>query len=1064
MKKLAEKIIKYRFIITPIFILLTIITFSLMNDVNTNYDNSKYLPEDSLATKDTNEIRDAIDLPVSISLMVSDIEKTEIETIKAKLESLAEVDFVIIDPEDITNYKDGHALFTIFLESSCEDIGVVVSNVEDTLTDYDINLSGNHVNSYHQEEKVLQETPIIMIVACVVISIILLLTTQRYLEPLAFGIVIGIAIILNMGTNIIFPEISYVTKSVAAVLQLGLSMDYSIILINNYYHEKNSETNSKKAMVSALGNSFKPITSSSLTTIIGLVALLFMSFTIGKDIGLVLAKCIVISLISVFALLPNIILWLEKVPFNKKHRTLNISSLSVKSSSRKVSGGITAFAFIFIIGMFFVQGQNSYIFTDETKFEDEETIKEVFGESNTFVIGIPNNDNLYENEVSIMTKLNDKYESSIISYLGEINSTKKQVKYSDLLDLTNESNARLMLSLFALDSNIEKNMIYIEFISELETMISNDVVEPTPEMSDLLKVIQLKNIMNTEFTSEELLASGLLPASSSEEIINLVYSSYAFDNDGVLTDKISLDSLISTMLLVANDKPELITNTEELSNLQTLKTQLDNIELMLTSEVSPLEFQALAFNSFGVTLEQTQVEGIFAMYFQTNGITPTPKVNTKDILTFMVSAELLPAQQSQMISGVLAASNVVKQPIEYQDVNQNLNSVIYFLTGVQGTVDMNDSIIKLNYVVALDQAGAITVNKVELSSLVTYLSVLLQDPVISSMVTPELSSNLVVMQEQLQLLKSDSEYTYKTLPQLLSTTENEDLNKLVKVSFASSLSTDSFIDNYQVPVEDLLTYVTSHDLGLSPQELNSVNDLQNQLIKMQNAITSEKTSVIVLNTTLPYESQETRDFIKYVYNDVFDTVDEKASFIGYSVSDSEIKGYFEDDLLKINFITIGAVLLILIITFRSVIIPVLLVFTIEGAIWTTLSFSYVINEDIFFMCYIIIGAIQLGATIDYAIILTSNYQELRVAHNAVVALKEALRKSIPSIVTSGSILTIAGFAIAFVSTQASIVSIGTFLGRVTLISMIFVVTVLPSMLFTFDKLIIKAKKLKKVNL
>lgn len=1057
MKKLAEKIIKHRFIITPIFLLLAVFTFTLMDDVNTNYDNSKYLPEESLATKDTNAIRESIDFPLSLSLMVSNIEKTDVASIKAKIETIANVEFVIIDSEDISNFKDGNGLFTVFLKSDTEDIGVVVKDIESTLSAYEINMSGNHVNTYHQEQKVLEETPIIMIVACLVIAAILLLTTQRYLEPLAFGVVIGIAIILNMGTNIIFPEISYVTKSVAAVLQLGLSMDYSIILINNYYHEKKTTSDSKKAMTKALSNSFKPITSSSLTTVIGLVALLFMSFTIGKDIGLVLAKGIVISLISVFTLLPNFILWLEKVPFNKKHKTLNTSRLSVRSNSKKISGGITAFAFIFILVMFYIQGQNSYIFTDETKFEEEEAIKAVFGDSNTFVIGIPNNEDLYENEDALMTKLNEKYKSSIISYLGEVNSSKKQITYQDLTSLTTENKAKLMLSLYALDNNTSHEMTYNEFIIELEQLVNSGALEITPEMQDLNQVILIKNIIDKEFSATELLESGLLPNTATAEMINLVYNSYAFDSGNVATSKLSLNQVIATMLYVANENPSLITDQEELANLQTLKTQLDNLSVLLASDVSIQEFQALAASSFGITLETETVQGLYASYFAVNAIEPTTKVAMHNLLSFIVEHQVLPQEHLQMIQGVLSADLLAKTPQEFTEVNQTLNTVVYLLTGTQGSSELSSSLVKFNYIIALDQAGAISRSNMNLSTLIQYLEALSQDPLIGSMLSSDVKTSMEMLKGQINLLESAQKYSHTQISSMLSTTENPDLDKLCNVLYSSSLSRTQFMETYKVTVEDVLAYVLTEDLGLEAAELEQILMLQNELNTMKNIISADNISLIVLNTTLPYESKETRDFIDYIYNDVFSTIDEDAQFIGYSVSDAEIKGYFEDDLLKINFITIGAVLLILIVTFQSIIIPILLVFTIEGAIWTTLSYSYVINEDIFFMCYIIIGAIQLGATIDYAIILTSNYQAQRKIDEPKTALKIAMHKSIPSILTSGSILTIAGFAIAFVSTQASIVSIGSFLGRGTLISMIYVVTILPSMLFAFDKLIIKKK-------
>lgn len=1061
MKRLARNIVKHRFIITPILLIITVFTFTLMDDVNTNYDFSKYLPEESTATQDTNTIRDQIAFPLSLSLMVNDIEESDVAVIKEKLEALDDVEVVIVDTEDTSNFKDGHALLTIFLPSDSErsdDMGPVIEEIESTLSNYDINLSGNHVNTYHQKVKVQEETPMILLVACVVIAIILLVTTERYLEPLAFGLVIGVAIVINMGTNIIFPEISYITKSVAAVLQLGLSMDYSIILINNYYREKTTEKSSKQAMINALSNSFKPISSSSLTTVIGLLALLFMSFTIGKDMGLVLAKGIVISLICVFILLPNVILWLEKVPFNKKHKTLNLTSISVKSSNGKITFGITTFAALFIISMFFVQSNNSYIFTDETKFDDEEAIKEVFGDSNTFVIGVNNNENLYENEKAIMDKIDEQYKDSIISYLGEVNSTQKHVTYHDLLDITNEDNAKLIISLYSLDYGQSMEMTYTDYMTELESLISNKTITVTEEMSDLNKVVLIKNMLSNSYSSDELLETELLPSSTDQAMIDLVYNSYHFDHDNVTTNKLTLNQFIDTLQVVAASHPELVTDEEALTNLQTLKTQLDSIDTLLQTEATKEQFQAIALSQFNVALDDATVTGLYSNYFALNGLDVSDTIMIKNTLSFMVENDLLPEQNKTVVTALLQANTMVQTQVEYTAINQTLNNTIYLLTGIMGTQELNENLLKFNYIIALSNFNMISDDAIAFTDLIPYLASLTNDPFVSTLLTNDIISDVETLQTQITLLDSDTSYSREEIVALLSNTKNSDLEKLTSAIYASSLSKTSFIDDYEVSVNNLLEFITSQDLGMTDAQFAQVTDFQIELETMEKIISSDNISLIVLNTTLPYESEETRTFIDYVYNDVYKTIDDDIYFIGYSVSDAEIKEYFEDDLLKINFITIGAVLLILIITFQSVVIPLILVFTIEGAIWTTLSYSYVINQDIFFFCYIVIGAIQLGATIDYAIILTTNYQKERKSNDKAIALKTALRQSIPSILTSGTILTIAGFAIAFVSSQSSIVAVGSFLGRGTLISMIYVVTILPSMLFTFDRVIIKTAK------
>lgn len=1057
MKKIANFIIKQRFIITPLLLLITVYTFTLADDVNINYDFSKYLPEESIATKDTNSVRESIDFPISISLMVDDIEENEIDIIKNKVESLDSVEVVIIDSEDINNYKDQHALYTVFLKSSTEDVGKEIENIENELDGYSFHLSGNYANTYHQELKVEEETPVILIVACVVIFVVLLLTTKRYLEPIAFGFVIGVAIVINLGTNIIFPEISYITKSVAAVLQLGLSMDYSIILLNNYYNELENETNNRQAMINALSNSIKPISASSLTTVIGLVALLFMSFTIGTDIGLVLSKGIVISLVCVFVLLPNIILWLEKVPFNKMHRTLNLSNLSIKSSNGKVTGSITALAFILIIAMFYVQSQNSFVFTDNTKFDDEEAIKEVFGDSNTFVIGIENNDNLYNNEKVIVDTINEKYSDQIITYLGEENSTKKRISYKDLSGITDEESSKLLFSVYALEEGVEHRITYNEYINTLESMINNGTLEVTEEMESLIKVISLNNVVRESYTSKELIETNIFADQIDNEMVELIYNMYEFDHNNELMNKFTLREYLQGLIVLSSTQEGYMTDNEKVE-IETLLSQLNQLDVLMNTEATQEMFGVIAMNNLGVTLDEQTIAFIYNSYFASNSIEVSDTIKVQNTLAFMAQNGMLDEVQNTKIEALLWGNETANTRVKYTEMNNTLNTTIYCLTGDNGTKNIDETINKVTFVTMMDSLEMFSDNSIPFQYLLTYMKEMMASPLINQMLPQNTVASFDLINDQITLLIDETKMSQKDMNLLLSNDESEDVKKLTKAIYGTDFSKLDFVETYTVSVEELLEFILNNDLGLDEETLKEVEELDEDLITMKNIISSDKMSLIVFNTTLPYESVETKEFIDYVYDDVFGKVDEETYFIGYSVSDQEIKMYFEDDLMKINFITIGSVLLVLIITFQSFIIPILLVFTIEGAIWTTLSVSYFQGEDIFFFCYIVIGAIQLGATIDYAIILTTNYQKYRVDFDKREALRKALHISIPSILTSGTILTVAGFAIAFVSSQASIVSVGSFLGRGTLISMLYVVTVLPSMLFTFDGLIIKRQK------
>ena len=180
---------------------------------------------------------------------------------------------------------------------------------------------------------------------------------------------------------------------------------------------------------------------------------------------------------------------------------------------------------------------------------------------------------------------------------------------------------------------------------------------------------------------------------------------------------------------------------------------------------------------------------------------------------------------------------------------------------------------------------------------------------------------------------------------------------------------------------------------------------------------------------------------------------------GSPMSTYDISHAFRDDLLKVNLITLSAILLIVALSFRSLRMPAILVFVIEGAIWVTMGFSRLIGQPIFFISYLICLSIQMGATIDYGILLADQYRARRREGMASgEAMTAALEKSLPTILTSGVILVVAGFAVGKVCSIYYIYSIGLLVSRGALVSALLILTLLPALLLTGDRFVIKAKR------
>lgn len=310
MKKVVDFLTKKRLLIFIITIILAIGSGIAMLFVNINKDMTKYLPEDSQMKQGMDIMENEFETTTTnetFKIMFEDLESNDKQTIFEELSNYEGVANVLYDENSADYNKENYTLYVI--ETKYQSISKTQELLDSIVKDYkhDYKLYSYYNNS---EDNLLD---FLIPIAVVIVIIILFIMSTSLIEVLLILSNIGIAIILNMGTNIIFSSISDMTFSIAAVLQLVLSIDYSIILVNRYKQERINTDSPIEAMKKALYNAFKSITSSSLTTFVGLLALIFMSFTIGKDMGLVLAKGVLFSLICVFTLLPTLIIWSDKL-------------------------------------------------------------------------------------------------------------------------------------------------------------------------------------------------------------------------------------------------------------------------------------------------------------------------------------------------------------------------------------------------------------------------------------------------------------------------------------------------------------------------------------------------------------------------------------------------------------------------------------------------------------------------------------------------------------------------------------------------------------------------------
>ena len=389
-----------------------------MLGVGQNYDMSKYLPAESNAKAGIDILKDEFSDNGNASLLIEDVSIVEaVETAK-QVEAIAGVHKVVwlddvtdlkkpiemIDEEIVNNYYSGrNALLQVVFEE--DDYSQTTNHaIEDikTLLNGDALLTGSAVDAYTNVNAIGGNILTGILIALAIILIILLLATDSFFDIVLFLITIGVAILLNMGTNVIFGEVSYMTFASASILQLAISMDYSIFLMHRFEHERETEKDPARAMAKASKASFSSIMSSGMTTFVGFIALIFMSYTVGQDMGLVLAKGILFSLLCVMVLLPALAVGSVKILDKMRHKRW---LPSMKKAQHVLSGKIkyVVLGLMVVVSAvcFMAQSNNRYLYSERNvgnvdQDEVNEKIENQFGVDNFLVLIVPQGDETAE--------------------------------------------------------------------------------------------------------------------------------------------------------------------------------------------------------------------------------------------------------------------------------------------------------------------------------------------------------------------------------------------------------------------------------------------------------------------------------------------------------------------------------------------------------------------------------------------------------------------------------------------------------------------------------------------
>lgn len=643
-------------------------------------------------------------------------------------------------PEDIAEYfKGADALISVTFDGEEEDeISLAaLSAIRELLEPYDYYIDSAVGNS--QAASLANEMGIILAVAAVIIVLVLLLTSRSYAEIPVLLLTFVAAAVLNLGTNFIFGEISFVSNSVTVVLQLALAIDYAIIMLHRFLEER-EYAGDREACIAAVSASIPSISASSLTTISGLAAMMFMQFQIGFDMGIVLIKAILFSMLSVFTLMPGLLMLFSKAMEKTRHRSFipkidRWGKLTLKL--RYVGAPLFVVA---VVAGFLLSNQCPYVYgysqietarQNETQIA-ERRVNETFGTQNIMALLVPKGD--YASEKALLDRL-ESYD---------------QVDYAMGL------------------SNVE--------VTDGYTLTDSLTPRQFSEMTDL-----------------------------DYDLVCLLYTAYAAEGE------------------------------------------------------------------------------------------------------------------------------------EYGRIVGGLN-------------------------------------------------------------------------------------------------------------------------DYAVPLMDMFFFAYDKAeegyVNLDEEQQADLDDLYQQLSDARKQLLGDTYTRMLISLDLPEEGEETFAFLQTIHREAERYYDaDHVYLVGDSTSDYDLSVSFARDNVMISVLSVVFVIIVLLFTFQSVGLPLLLILVIQGSIWINFSFPGITQQPIFFMSYLVVTSIQMGANIDYAIVISSWYNELKGRMSRREAVIQALDLSFPTVLTSGSILSAAGFLIGRITTEPAIVGIGVCLCRGTLISMFLVMFILPQILFLGDQVV-----------
>lgn len=1106
MERKTKTVKTLKYVVICLFILFSIISVRLISTIAINYNISDYLDEATDTKISLGIMEEEFGLISNVQVMVKDVSPEEADEIKSTIKTIENIIFVNFSAQNTDYYKDGDALFVVLVDGNeySDTAKEALTDIEEALSEKygdRLQLGGTVMEKKLLRAAIQGEIMMILVISICLVAVLMLITAASWIEPLVLLAASGIAVLLNMGTNAIFGEISYITNAIAAILQLALSMDYSIVLLHSYREHKKSAETKEIAMLSAIKEVVKPVSASALTTIAGLLALLFMSFTIGFDIGSVLMKSIVISALTSITLLPALLLIFDGLMVKTSKRDLKFKGEKIANASLKAGKFIVPIALILVAVCCVVNFNARYNFVDSSNSNPE--ISETFGDSGTLIVLFKNCEDAEEKEKLLIDLVNGyKKENgegvikSFVAYsstIGQVFDVEKASK--DLgLDL---DDAKLLFTIyrFTEDSSPVK-MDFDTFCEFASDLIKND---PDAEgfadekMLNMLGMLtDFDTMLQGEYTAEELyeaisniemLQGMTLDLASIEQL----YGTKFFDK--ATTQYVHFATMLDYLINSGTIDKDL---ANQLKQLPETYEMIGSLSFELENPDRVIKYQDLnGLNiKYNLNMPQETLTGLWLT--QLNLSMTKGSIKFADLFNFLVENHLekFPDNIKNSLSKFentdyrylyetkAAFEKTFKTVCTYETFMPTLLNLVEQATG--NRPDLGDET-KLTqqmqqlYIMYFMENDMIPDEKMGCIEFLEYVLELAETNLVIAERLPEGAcerlEKLIRDADRLSaFLGNDSDFEYLQMKEhIVSFADSlESLEITVNLSDAAMMGlyvkysvANDVLKTGEISATDLLEFILdaadTNELlkdRINDNMRDTITESKENMASAESLLRAEHYSRILLTVTLPPESEESARFVEFLSKNVKDIFGDEAYVAGEIATTNDLTKAFDDDNRLISIFTVVSIFVIIMIVFKSLSLPVILVAIIQGAIWISMAATTLTGGAMFFMSYIMSMCILMGATIDYGILLSTNYVRARATKDRREALNEALDGALPTIFTSGLILMVCGAVVGFIASQTSISSVGFLLFRGTLVSVLMITMVLPALLYILDKFVI----------